>query len=593
MQIFAALARTGARPRRLRASRWIPAVLLALALLASPLSAQADEVTPCGPEPLLTIAAHDAPLPVPGFAGPDVPWPVVGAPTSPPPDPQVGDSWIWWLWVHFPMPPHWEQRSCTVRGRSDHAYVVVEDSQWNVTIDQADVDQILERWENSSPGPYPDMGIYEINSMVFGEPPDEMDDDPRIYIVWFDFGIDSDGFFFDSDQYPEGAVPGMHSNECETLYMNSDSPGGGPSSAYMLSVIAHEFEHMIHWKYDADEAQWVDEGLAELAMWFYGRPDVISGFNSSPDNPLTDWQGNWADYIQTYLWSLYFHERYGGQPAVYDVLHEPANGIAGYDAILDLHGYPEDFDDAFADWVVANYLDDPTIGDGRFGYLGADLPPFYISYTFTTYPVANFSRTVNYWAADYYRFLNVADLGSLRVEFNGGDTNRFAVWALVLHAAEPTEVHRMTVDLATQEGTIDVPGLTDAADEVILVVASIASSGSPSYVINAGASPAAAPELVLDGGAALRVTPWPNPMLERASFELRWAGPSAGMAEVELFDAAGRRVRTLSGPAGAPGSATLVWDGTDEAGQPAGAGLFFARARAAGQSARTVLLRLP
>ncbi|MBM3317312.1 MAG: hypothetical protein FJY75_05625 [Candidatus Eisenbacteria bacterium] len=560
---------------------------LLAALLAGTLAAPASAEAP------RAVPLRDVPRPVPGEMGPDVLWSEPGARLAPPPDPQVGDSWIWWLWVHFPMPPHWEQRQCTVRGVSDHAYVVVEDTQWNVRVHQADVDLILERWENSSIGPYPDQGIYAINSAAFGEPPDELDNDPRIYILWFDFGINADGFFFSSDQFPEGATPDMHSNECEVLYLNSNSSGGGPSSDYMISVIAHEFEHMIHWKYDPDEASWVDEGLAELAMWFYGRPDVISGFNANPDNSLIVWNGNWSDYIKTYLWSLYFYERYGGHPSIYSVVHEPLNSIAGYEAVLDLHGYTESFADVFADWVVANYLDDASIGDGRFGYQGAALPPFNAAYTFTAYPVIDFARTVNYWAADYYRFRNVSDLGSLRLEFDGADNNRFAVWALTLHSAEPTEVRRMALDPATQAGVLDVPGLADPADEVILVVAGISSAGSPVYYIDAGASPAATPELAgAVGGGELRLESWPSPTRDGATLRLRWEGPTAGPARVSVHDSEGRLVRLLRGGGGS-GATTLLWDGRTSAGSLAAPGVYYLRGEVGGLKREGRLVRLP
>jgi hypothetical protein len=512
---------------------------------------------------------RDVPLPSPDQMGPDVLWAVPGALTSPPPNPQIGDSWLWWLWVHFPMPPHWEQRMCTVRGKSDHAYVVVDNTQWNVTIDQADVDVILERWENSSIGPYPDQGIYEIDSAAFGTPPDELDNDPRVYLMYFEFGISADGFFFESDEYPEGTYPDMHSNECEVLYLNSDSPGGGPSSDYMIAVVAHEFQHMIHWKYDADELSWVTEGMGELAMWLYGHPDTISGFNSSPDNSLIDWPvpATWSDYIQTYLWSLYFYERYGGPPAVYDVVHQPLNSISGYDAVLDQYGYSEDFDDAFADWVVANYLDDTTIGDGRFGYVGADLPAFLIAQTFTSYPVPNTTRNVNHWAADYYRFSNVADLGSLRLGFDGSDSNRFAVWALSIHPSAPTEVRRMTIDLATQAGTLDVFGFTDPADYVILVVASIYTTGAP------------------------------NPSRESVSLQLNWSAPQGAaatdLARVELFDVEGRLVRALAAEISGAGQAMAVWDGLGADGTPAAPGIYYARARVGELSVERRILRMP
>ena len=77
--------------------------------------------------------------------------------------------------------------------------------------------------------------------------------------------------------------------------------GGGPASDYMLAVAAHEFEHLIHFNQDANEVTWVDEGLAELAMWLFGHPDYISSFNTNPDNSLLVWNGAWADYIKTYL----------------------------------------------------------------------------------------------------------------------------------------------------------------------------------------------------------------------------------------------------------------------------------------------------
>ena len=388
---------------------------------------------------------RDVQVPLPHQVGPDVYLPEHDLPTGPPANPQIGDSWIWWLWVFDPMPPHFEEHVCTIRGLSNRGYVVVRDQEWETSIFQSDVDMILERWENSSIGPYPTQGIYEIDSLAFGEPPDELDNDPRIYLMWFEFGIAADGFFFWFDEYPDGAFPPYHSNECEVLYLNPTS-SGGPSGDYMLAVIAHEFEHMIHWKYDDDEDSWVDEGLAELAMWFYGNPDNIAGFNSAPDNDLTIWDGNWSDYIQTYLWTLYFFEQYGGHPSIYAVVHEAANSIAGYEQVLDDFGYTEEVADVFADWTVANFLDDITLEDGRFGYIGDDLPPFNVMGTYSTYPVENIYKTVKHWATDYYRFQDFTTFENLHLAFDGNDSNSFAVWGLALYGDDTIEVLRMTLE---------------------------------------------------------------------------------------------------------------------------------------------------
>ena len=219
----------------------------------------------------------------------------------------------------------------------------------------------------------PDPGIWDLNQAHFGNPPDALDQDPRVYILYYDFDVNSDGFFWGFDQECDD-VAAFHSNETDVVYMNcSDFDPAGP---YLLAVLAHEFEHLIHYNHDANEAGWVDEGMAELAMWLYGNPDNISQFNSNPDRSLTTFNGNWYDYIKSYLFSLYFFERYGGQPSVLSLVADPANGILGFENVLDLYSYSESFRDVFSDWVVANYLDDPSLVDGRFGYVGDTLPPF-------------------------------------------------------------------------------------------------------------------------------------------------------------------------------------------------------------------------
>lgn len=83
----------------------------------------------------------------------------------------------------------------------------------------------------------------------------------------------------------------------------------------------------------------------------------------------------------------------------------------------------------------------------------------------------------------------------------------------------------------------------------------------------------------------------PNP--GRAPFEVRFALPRAGEARVEIFDAAGRRVRTLESGTRPAGEHVLRWDGRDAVGAEAGDGLYFVRLRADGHSraVRVALVR--
>jgi hypothetical protein len=546
-------------------------LVVSLALVAAPrLAAEVRELAP----------------PTPEMLGPEVlaTWPV--EPAAPDREYGVGDPLTLWVFVHVGT-PHFEQRAFTVRGKTDHAYVVVENAEWNVRMFQSDVDILLERWENSTLGSYPDLGIYDLNSFAFGTPPDELDGDPRIFLVWFNFGNNSDGFFFYFDEYPDGTFGGMRSNERECLYLNTAN-GQDPGGDYMIAVAAHEFEHMIHWKYDDNEDSWVNEGMAELAMWYYGHPDQISGFNTMADNSLIVWNGNWADYIKTYLWTLYFHERYGGQPSTYAVVHQPVNGIAGYEAVLDQFGYSANFADVFADWAVANFLDDPTIGDGRFGYVGEELPAFLVMGTHSTYPVPDQAKTVSRWATDYYRFTNLTQVDALRLEFDGSNDNRFAVWGLGIAATMGTQIERMTLDPTTQAGTLDIAGFTEVGDEIILVVCGISSTGAPQYVYRASESPADAAERDL-AAASLRLAPAPNPSRGAVVLRLDGSGSAPGLARVDLYDPAGRLVRALT----ARDAATIAWDGRDGGGRAVAPGLYCARARLDGRTAETRIIRLP
>ncbi|MEA3266464.1 MAG: FlgD immunoglobulin-like domain containing protein, partial [Candidatus Fermentibacteria bacterium] len=532
---------------------------------------------------------HDLQIPPPEELGPAVYIENPGVPLGPPDNPEVGDSWTWWLFLWQPMSPHFEQSVCTVRGKTDRGYVVVKDEEWLVTIDQADVDSILEHWENSSPGPYPDQGIYEIDSLSFGDPPDELDNDPRIYLMWYEFGVNADGFFFFFDEYPDGTYPEYPSNECEVLYLNPTSSGGA-SGDYMHAVVAHEFQHMIHWKYDDDESTWVNEGMSELAMWFYGHPDNISSFNGNPDNNLTVWDGNWADYIKTYLWSLYFFEQYGGHATVYALVHEPLNSMAGFDAVLDDYGYTENTEDIFIDWAVANYLDDTTIADGRYGYIGDELPTFYPAGTYSSYPV-DATKAVKHWATDYYRFQDIP-FPYLELTFDGADDNQYAIRVLVIHDAAPTQVFALNLEGASQSGSVVMNDLT-STDEVILVVTSVSSTGGPTYNFTAGEALGISTDPALSG-ASLSMVPSINPFSSTVDLQLNWGGNSGdGNPTVEIFDIQGRIVNTLFAETVSEGTASVLWNGELQNGNRASAGIYYARARVNSEESTVKLMLLP
>ena len=84
--------------------------------------------------------------------------------------------------------------------------------------------------------------------------------------------------------------------------------------------------------------------------------------------------------------------------------------------------------------------------------------------------------------------------------------------------------------------------------------------------------------------------PAPNPSTGPA--RLSFALPAAGSAELAVFDAAGRRVRIIASGRFTPGDHLASWDGADESGARAPAGLYFARLSHAGRSRTVRIVRL-
>ncbi len=501
-------------------------------------------------------------------------------PMTPPSDPDVGDSWLWYTW-HLAGPPTPELKMCTVRGEGTHVYVVVEDSQWNTLVNQADVDAIVQAWDLTSQGIHPDRGIYDLDTMGFGPAPDMLDNDPKIYVLLYDFDISADGFFWAFDEYPDGTQP-YESNECEVLYMNSS--GSDPGGTYMISVMAHEFEHMINWNADGDEDGWADEGIAELAMYYFGHPDQIVGFPGNPDNDLTSFTGIFNDYVKVYLWSLYFYEHYAGEAGIYHLVQDAANGIPAINNTLAWLGAPQTFVDVYSDWTVANFIDDTTFEGGRYGYFGETLPAF-TSVTKNTYPVPPTNGAVVRYGADYIKFINGIPQ---RLRFDGADVGIWRPRVIVRSGTTTVAVAEVALD-ATDIGTYNLFDFGETYDQVVLVVGKTTPSSATSYQYATEAIPAGVAEGELAGSLTLHPAE-PNPT--RLGGAVRLELSRAQNVTVAIIDPSGRVVRRLADGAFLPGTRSIAWDGRDDRGRMTPAGVYFVRVHADDGSAVTRWVRV-
>ena len=413
-------------------------------------------------------------------------------PSTPKPydPPEPGDTLTLWTWNMSVMPPTQFRAEFLVAGKGAHCYVMVHDSVWAAGIvDSAKVARIIERFDNSSPRDT-NKGVWDHAVAELGEPPDMIDQDSLIYLIYYNIGTFMgtafDGFWMAFDEYYDTTsmrVWGYHSNEIECVYL--DCYPNDPSEDYRMAIAAHEFGHMIHWNYDPAESLWVQEGCCELVMWLYGAPDPVSGFPSNPDNDLTRWGGDWSDYIKTYLWFLYLYEQYGGRVGndlIHNIIASPALSIAGINEGLQATGLPQRFDELLDDWVLANRVNDTGYLGGRYGYHGETVPRFAVAGYHYTYPVDR-TGSLNRWAGEYLLFQDATDL---QLTFDGADNADFRLFVVGLD----TVGHRLLLDSvaldSVQYGEANLPG--NEYQSVYLVPVSHHPASVQSYHYTAQAS---------------------------------------------------------------------------------------------------------
>lgn len=271
-----------------------------------------------------------------------------------------------------------------------------------------------------------ELKIYPTNREFFGsEWSPGVDNDPHVYVL-FAKGMGSvGGYFSSSDSY----LPDVHqySNAHEIIFISADY--NSLSDDYTYGVLAHEFQHMIHFHQDSNEDGWVNEGFSELAALLnsYNPGGMDYVFLNDPDWQLNTWPvesyQTRPSYGASFLFVTYILERFG-ENVTQQLVNAPENGFAGVDAVFKQNEINSDesnksltSEEFFADWVIANYLNDKSVGDGRFAYN-------YYKEADTAGPTESFNtcssdwqqRTVSQFGTDY---ILVQCSSPFQVEFEG------------------------------------------------------------------------------------------------------------------------------------------------------------------------------
>jgi len=328
---------------------------------------------------------------------------------------QVGESHTWW--AHNIETDTDYQTETTCRAVGKYCYIFVEDSQWeqsgNGRVTQTAVDGLQNAFDNETPI-FPNKGIYKVGVETFGNPPN-VDSDSKIIILILDIqdgysgsGGYTAGYFNSGNEFQGGT-----SNESEMVYIDSDPSDFSNAEGIetQCSFLAHEFQHMIHFNYDYDEATFINEGCSMLAEHVCGYTIPYQFyFTDEPNQSLLNWQEEFKDYMRAYRWSLYLFEQFPNDYIKKLVAHT-AIGTSGVDGSLASYTPATNrrFNDIFKDWCVANYVMDTSV-DPRYGYTAPPATKVTAAQIHVDPNVALTQSDVQYLAAEYITFIGGSDL---------------------------------------------------------------------------------------------------------------------------------------------------------------------------------------
>jgi len=285
------------------------------------------------------------------------------------------------------------------------------DTRIEANVDQAAIEQSAREFEQK---------IYPRNRALFGmEATPGIDGDPRLTVL--NALVPGVGGYFSA---ADGVVKAVNrfSNEREMFVINVTNSSFG-SSGYALTL-AHEFQHMIEWNVAPRSPAWFNEGMSTLAQDLNGYIDdsLPNAYLANPDVQLTTFSQGSADravvsahYGASQLFLRYFQEQYAGENGWAALIKADAGNNPDAFVQVAARKRPDitSFADIYADWAVANVLNDPSIADGRYAY--ARLPrPAAVSDLQEDAAQAD----VHQFGVDYYGDL----AGPLTFTFDGADT---------------------------------------------------------------------------------------------------------------------------------------------------------------------------
>ena len=311
--------------------------------------------------------------------------------------------------------------------KTDHVYMWVEQDPEQVRLNSSRLKSAADTFETK---------IYKVNHDFFGtEASPGVDCDPRLYILHATgIGSTVGGYFSSPDGFPKAVRSDSNEAEMFVIHAAPGYNGSDPGSTSYMSTLAHEFQHMISYNTTHASNLWLEEGAAQFAERLNGYADDIGtvyDFASNPDTQLNTWSEssageNSAHYGGGYLFWSYLYDRFG-EDITKKLARNPERSAQAFMKVLADEGVtnpdtnaPFTFEDLFADFVVANFMNQTKIEEtgNRYNYETINLPPMTTRGTYNAgdYPI-NMTENLNQFGTQYYELrgdseINISFTGS-------------------------------------------------------------------------------------------------------------------------------------------------------------------------------------
>lgn len=264
------------------------------------------------------------------------------------------------------------------------------------------------------------------------------------------------GYFSATDGLP--VAVDQNSNELDMFVMNVTEFGPG----YYLSVLGHEFRHMIEDHYDVGDWDWEVEGSATLAMDLLGIEDGAAEranwFLSEPDQQLNSWPRDSAStpgYGQGFLLNRYLFDRLGAD-LYRQFATNPLPGFFAVDAVAQANGLSVTGESLWLDWLVAAAIHNEPDAPPQFQFGTAGLNT--ATMTRLNSDSRQINSTVHQYAADYY---DLNGNGDITIQFTG-DTLVPVFEAIPASGDFMWQANRYNYRDMRLTRTVDLSGVTQA-----------------------------------------------------------------------------------------------------------------------------------